>query len=139
MAAQDSKPAALAEKFKTGLLILALFLLAGVFLASCIWLVMNHVAPTVASGRETILQLGWVGAYEHYTDAFRKSLDSMKPVDCLFFGAIIICWFVAWAVGSGMDELRKDISSRLDALGKQLKELNKEVEDLKRSIENLDV
>ena len=134
-----------AKNFKARLKDLGFIALLILSLAAClggviwgIWILTDWAPGAVASGSDTIHRLGLVGAYNYYTAALRKSVNTSEPIDRLFWEILIIVILVEWRVASMLAHLEKSVHERLKGLDSQLKGLDSTLGDLNDKVENLE-
>jgi hypothetical protein len=132
------RQAELKERLKGWALIAGLLLLGLASVGYMLWLFVAYLAPAVSSGGDTVQRLGLVGAYNYYTEALRKSVNGLEPVDLLFWQVTITSLLVLLTVGSDVHSHGKETRGQLERLTKQLNEMKGDLERLQRSVDKLD-
>ncbi|HUY18676.1 MAG TPA: hypothetical protein VMV15_05570 [Candidatus Binataceae bacterium] len=126
------RQAELKARLKGWALIVTMCLLGAVSVGCIIWFMAAYFVPALSSGGDTIQRLGLVGAYDYYAEVFRKSVNSLEPVDRLFLQITIISLLMAWIVGSHLDRFGKDLQGQLDNLAEQLNEVKDNLASMRR-------
>jgi hypothetical protein len=135
------RQAELKVRFEAGALIAGMILLWAVGIGWIIWFFTARLVPALSGEADTVHRIGLINAYNSYIQAFRNSVNSLEPIDRLFWQAVIIfisSLSAAWMVLSPMDRHAKAIRDQLDNLAKQLSDTKEDLETLRRSVDSLD-